>query len=282
MTATFFLSAFGDEISSELTEQFEVLKSLKIRGLDLRSALGKNVASLDRADVSQVKKICGQHGVQVACLGSPVGKSPLTEPIQMEQSRLEHLFFVGESLGVRTVRIFSFYPPDTSTNQHYDQYVPEAAERLGHLASLAHKEGFTLVLENEKGIVTDIPERCLKVLQLVNSPALRFAWDPANFIQVGVSQPVDQGWERLAPFVGYVHIKDARLEDGKVTPAGEGDGQVGELLSRLKAMGYQGTLSLEPHLQVAGHSAGFSGSEGMRVAVEALRKLMKQAGCQEI
>ena len=55
-----------------------------------------------------------------------------------------------------------------------------------------------------------------------------------------------------------------------------------ELLTRLKAMDYQGVLSLEPHLQIAGHSGGFSGSEGMRVAAQALRKLMQQVGCQEI
>jgi hypothetical protein len=54
------------------------------------------------------------------------------------------------------------------------------------------------------------------------------------------------------------------------------------MLTRLKAMEYQGTLALEPHLQFAGHSRGYSGGEGMRVAVEALRKLMAQTGCQEV
>lgn len=282
MTATFFLSAFGDEISKDQSEQLETLKSLNIRGLDLRSALGKNVAEMNDEDTRQVKAVCEQYGVQVACLGSPVGKSPLVDPIRLEQDRLERLIKVGNALGTRRVRIFSFYPSDTSTNQHYDQYVPETADRLGRLARLAEKEGFTLVLENEKGIVTDTPERCLAVLQAVNSPALRFAWDPANFIQVGVARPVDSGWDGLASYIAYVHIKDARLSDGKVTPAGEGDGQVAELLGRLKAMGYQGTLSLEPHLQIAGHSSGFSGPEGMRVAAQALRKLMEQVGCQEV
>lgn len=282
MAATFFLSAFGDEISSELTEQLETLTQLGIHGLDLRNALGKNVADMDAGDAQKVKGLCEQHGVRVECLGSPVGKSPLTEPIQFELDRLERLLQVGNILGVRRVRIFSFYPPDTSTNQHYDQYVPETANRLGTLAKLAEQEGFTLVLENEKDIVTDTPERCLAVLQAVNSKALRFAWDPANFVQVGVAQPVERGWDGLSGYIGYIHIKDALLENGRVTPAGEGDGQVAEMLTRLKAMEYQGTLALEPHLQFAGHSRGFSGGEGMRVAVEALRKLMAQTGCQEV
>lgn len=282
MTATFYLSAFADEITQDLDEQLETLVSLDIRGLDLRAAWEKNVTILDDDEVNRVKQTCDQFGIHVACLGSPVGKSPLLDPIEFEQERLEHLMAMGIVLGTRRVRIFSFYPPDTSTNLHYDQYVAASAERLTSLASLAEKEGFILLLENEKDIVTDTPERCLAVLQMVNSPALRFAWDPANFVQVGVERPTDRGWSGLEPFIQYIHIKDARLADGRVTPAGEGDGQVAELLSHLKDKNYQGILSLEPHLMFAGHSSGFSGGEGMRLAAQALRKLMTQLGCQEV
>jgi sugar phosphate isomerase/epimerase len=119
------------------------------------------------------------------------------------------------------------------------------------------------------------------VLKAVNSPHLRFAWDPANFVQVGVAGPMTRGWEMLKPYIAYVHVKDALLADGGVKPAGEGDGQVKGLLIGLKDMGYRGVLALEPHLQVAGHSGGFSGAEGMEIAAAALRKLMAEVGCQE-
>jgi sugar phosphate isomerase/epimerase len=66
-----------------------------------------------------------------------------------------------------------------------------------------------------------------------------------------------------------------------VRPAGEGDGQVKQLLTRLRAAGYDGFLALEPHLAIAGHSSGYSGPEGMAVAVEALRNVMQQAGLVE-
>jgi len=282
MSATFRLSAFGDEIDADLAEQLKTLVGLNVRGLDLRGAWGKNVAKMEDDDVARVKQICTGYGVKVACLGSPVGKSRLAEPIDFEKGNLTRLMAIGNMLDTRFIRIFSFYPDDISSNDHYDQHVPETADRLGVLAGLAEKEGFTLVLENEKGIVTDTPERCLAVLKAVNSPALRYAWDSANFVQVGVGNPVDRGWAGLQPYLGYVHIKDALLENGKVVPAGEGDGQVPEVLAHLKAMGYQGTLALEPHLKIAGHSAGFSGSEGMEIAARALRKLMAEAGCQEV
>jgi sugar phosphate isomerase/epimerase len=119
------------------------------------------------------------------------------------------------------------------------------------------------------------------VLKAVDSPALRFLWDSANFIQVGEQQVVERGWPMLGELIGYVHIKDAVLNDGHVVPAGEGDGQLALLLAKLKASGYRGVLALEPHLKIAGHSTGFSGGEGMTIAVNALRKVMAEAGCDE-
>ena len=77
----------------------------------------------------------------------------------------------------------------------------------------------------------------------------------------------------------YVHIKDAHLADESVCPAGEGDGQVRELLRKLVERNYQGVLSLEPHL--AGGSSSLSGEEAMTIAVNALRALMAEEGIAE-
>jgi len=282
MTAQFHLSAFGDEIGNDLAEQLTVLAGLNVRMLDLRSAWGINVAKMTDEDVARVRSLSAEHGVKIACLGSPLGKSPLVAAPEAEIANLKRLMVVAKMLDTRYIRIFSFYPEDISTNAHYDQHVEQAAQRLAEFARLAEQEGIILVLENEKGIVTDTPQRCLAVLKLVNSSALRAAWDPANYVQVGVERPIDTGWAGLEPYVSYVHIKDAMLADGHVVPAGEGDGQVPGLLGKLIQMDYQGILTLEPHLKIAGHSSGFSGPEGMTVAVNALRKCMAAAGCQEV
>jgi sugar phosphate isomerase/epimerase len=94
-------------------------------------------------------------------------------------------------------------------------------------------------------------------------------------VQVGVAEQVIV-IGTCSPYIGYIHIKDAKLADGSVTPAGEGDGQVKKLLLKLKANGYNGVLSLEPHLASAGKSGGFSGKDLMGVAVAALQKLLKE------
>ncbi len=280
--ATFTLSAFGDEIASDLKEQLAALRELDIHCLDMRSAWGKNVLTFTDEDVDRIGKLCAEHEVQVACIGSPIGKSPLVDPIENELANLNRIIEIGTALNCRRIRIFSFYPPDISTNVHYDQYVDEVIERLGKLAEYAQAADVELLHENEKEIVGDTLARCQALVKGVDNPHLRFLWDPANFVQVGEAQVTERGWPMLGDLTTYVHIKDAKLVDGNVHPAGEGDGQIGELLQKLVEKDYQGVLSLEPHLVFAGSSGGFSGKDYMRVAVEALRKLMDEVGCVEV
>jgi sugar phosphate isomerase/epimerase len=279
--ATFTISAFGDEIADDLQDQLAVLKELRIGYLDLRGVGGKNVLHLDDDEAAVVSQTCDDHGMAVSCIGSPIGKSPIADPIEHEAANLERIFQIAETVGTRRVRIFSFYPPDVSSNAQYDQYVDEAAARLARLADIAQRDGFTLLLENEKGIVGDTIDRCHAIMAAAGNSHLRFLWDPANFVQVNESAPTKQGWASLGAYTAYVHIKDAVLADGGIRPAGEGDGQVGELLTKLIETGYQGLLALEPHLAIAGHSSGFSGAEGMARAVDALRQLMAERGCEE-
>ncbi len=279
MTVT--LSAFGDEIAGPLEEQISVLRELNVYGLECRAAWGVNVLKLTDEQAEEVRRQCDNAGIIVRCIGSPIGKSPIVDPIEKELANLDRIIEIGEVLGTKNIRIFSFYPPDTRSNAHYDQYVPEVIDRLGKLTERASSAGYTLLHENEKDIVGDTPERCHALMSGVDSPYLRFIWDPANFVQVGVEKLTERYWDLLSPYIGYVHIKDSRLADKKVTPAGEGDGQIPELLERLKAADYSGILALEPHLKVAGHSGGFSGPEGMTLAVNALRKVMNAVGLDE-
>ena len=282
MTASFTLSAFGDEIASDLDEQLKLLSELNVPNLDFRSAWGTNIKDLSDEQVQRAKQELAAHNMHVACLGSPVGKSPIEDPIEKELANLERLAEIGRALDCTRVRIFSFYPPNREDTSTFDQYVDESIERLGKLSAIAAREGLTLVLENEKEVVGDTLARCEKLVKGVNSPNLRFAWDSANFVQCGEQHVVDRGWPMVSDYVSYVHIKDALLIDGSVVVAGAGDGQLPQLLRNLISDDYQGILALEPHLMIAGHSGGFTGADLMGKAVQALRDVMKETGAKEV
>ena len=271
------ISAFGDEITDDFEGQLQVLQRLRIPCIDVRAAWGVNCASFAAEHVSRINQLCAQYQIAVACMGSPIGKSPIQDPFSIESERLKRIGDNAHQLGARNIRVFSFYPIAGVD----DAALAASSDRLGALTAIAEANDLQLLLENEKGVVGDLPERCLRIISAINSPHLRFIWDPANFVQCGAVEQVDRNWDDLHAYIGYIHIKDARLADNSVTVAGAGDGQLLELLSRMRETGYEGVLSLEPHLLEARHSSGFSGADGMAAAVGALRELLAEAGIEE-
>ena len=79
-------------------------------------------------------------------------------------------------------------------------------------------------------MVGDTPERCRALVEGVDNPHLRYVWDTGNYPQAGVERSVDIGWPLLSEYTECVQVKDCRVADGTITVAGEGDGQVRELL----------------------------------------------------
>ncbi|UUZ86689.1 TIM barrel protein [Paenibacillus sp. P26] len=116
-------------------------------------------------------------------------------------------------------------------------------------------------------------------MQACDSPKVRAAFDPANFVQCGV-RPMTEAFPLVKDYIAYFHIKDALMESGKVVPAGEGDGELEAMIAEVKRQGYNGFLSLEPHLSAAETFQGFSGPELFVVAVRALKKPLTEAGIE--
>ncbi|MGQ9827376.1 MAG: sugar phosphate isomerase/epimerase family protein [Roseiflexus sp.] len=269
MTTDFRLSAFGDEIADDLTEQLDLLQSEGIGALEVRAVWGRGVLELTPDDLRHVRALLDVRGFVVSAIGSPIGKSPITAPRSFEQERLERAI-AAEALGTRLIHIFSFYLSADEAHIYRDEVI----ERITALTNRAAASSITLVHENESGIYGNTAERCHALLATIGSPALRAAFDPANFVQCGVHLTRD-AWPLLNDFVAHVHIKDAVFIDGSARPAGEGDGDIPALLAALHARNYRGYLTVEPHLQAVDASGVLSRVEGMRVAIRALRRLME-------
>ena len=204
----------------------------------------------------------------------PIGKSPIDQPIDEVVVDLKRVLDISEMVGTDRVRVFSFYPESDGLQS---ERVEEAISRLRILTQVASERDIVLLLENEGGLVGDVPERCAAIVEGVDSPHLRYVWDTGNYPQIGFERSVDIGWPLLSEYTQCVQVKDARISDGTITVAGEGDGQVRELLQHLRDVGYVGFLALEPHLLIAGQRGGFSGAEGMKMAADALHGLMDWA-----
>ena len=242
--------------------------------LELRSVWGTNVTLLSDAQLGTIEAELDAAGVTVSAIGSPIGKIPIRAPIKPEVERLRRVVEVAHRFGAQLVRVFSFFMPEGETPATYRQ---EVIDRMGALARVAEEGAVILAHENEKKIFGDTPERCVDLLASVASPNLQATFDAANFVQCGV-RPHTEAYPLLRPYLVYIQVKDAITATGEVVPAGQGDGEVLQTFEALRDSGFEGFVSLEPHLAEAHAYGGFSGPEAFAVAANALKGLLEEIG----
>jgi sugar phosphate isomerase/epimerase len=270
------LSGFIDEISDDFSEQCKVAAGLGLRYVEVRSAWGTNILDLDDAQLATVRETLTEHGLKASSIGSPIGKISIDDEFPPHLERMRHAVEVAKTLEAPYIRLFSFFIPDGTDP---DSWRDEALTRMSALAEAAADSDVILVHENEKDIYGDIPRRCLDIVTSVSSPKLQLAWDPANFVQVGV-RPFTEGYAMLRPYVSYIQIKDALLSDATVVVAGAGDGEVPETVRALRADGFDGFFSLEPHLGEYTAFGALSGPELFTKSWEAFTGILTSEGIQ--
>lgn len=276
MSLVWQLSGFGDEIDPDPVVQLAVLQSLGSRHIEVRSAWHTNIVALSDAQLERLRALIAERQMAVSAIASPIGKVDIDSDPDAELARLHRAIHAAHVLDARYVRIFSFYRgPGVGVEAIRD----EVLHRLRAFAGLAEREDVVLVHENEKDIYGDDPARVLDIVESVGSPALRVAWDNANFVQVGV-RPFTDGYRLLRPHLEYLQVKDAVMATGAVVPAGEGDGELLETLTALRDDGYTGFASLEPHLADQSALGGFSGPAEFGRAARAFAALTASIGVQ--
>lgn len=278
------MTGFSDEISQDIDEQFTHLNKLGISYFEPRGINGTNISLLTDEQVDELKEKMKKYGIRVSSIGSPIGKISITDPMEPHLEQLKRVIQIAKELGSQYIRVFSFFIPK---GEDPSCYRDEVMNRMKRMTAAAEQEGMILLHENEKGIYGDTALRCKEIFDEVSSPALKGVFDPANFVQCGdVTYP--DGFQLLKEHIVYMHIKDA-LADGSVVPAGKGEGHVEEILRELSEDGYQGFLSLEPHLGSFEGLADLEREDDMlrldksdsgkfTLAYESLKKILDQIG----
>lgn len=266
------LSAFADEVSQDLDEQIAILQKNGVDNIELRGVWSKKVLNLSTEEVKQIKQKIDDAGMGFSAVGSPLGKFPLDGNFaeQLEDTRKAIEF--AKILEAPYIRIFSFHiPKGDDPASHRNQVI----DWLSAMIETAEKAHVCLAHENEKGIYGDTAERCLDLYTSLENPCFTGIFDFANFVQCG-QKPYQDCWKILSDYISYFHIKDARLADGHVVPAGEGDGDMEKILQDAYARGFDNYLTLEPHLSVAEANYGRTSVELFHTAVTSLQGILQQ------
>lgn len=240
---SFILSAFADEIDAMLDAQIEGIKRHGINYIEVRGIDGKNVADYTPEEMKNVKNRIDKRNVKISAIGSPMGKIGINDDFDGHLEKFKNTLELARILETKYIRLFSFYIPD---GENPKKYRDEVLRRMSEFVKSAKGSGIILLHENEKNIYGDTAERCLDIMESIGSDILRATFDPANFVQCGETT-YPYAYEMLKEHIEYMHIKDAK-NDGTVVPSGAGIGHIKEILKNLKNRGYDGFLSLEPHL----------------------------------
>ena len=280
----FVLSAFADEIDMDLQTQMDVLKRHDINHIEMRGVNGKCVVEYSLKEIEKIKKQLDKRGFKISAIGSPLGKINITDDFKPHLELFQHTLKIADILETNYIRMFSFFIPE---GEEPDSYRDQVMNRWSQFIEEAAGTGITLLHENEKEIYGDTAQRCLDLLETMECDYFKAIFDPANFVQCGVTTYPD-AYNLLKEHIEYMHIKDALYSDKSVVPSGQGDGKIKEILTDLDEKGFEGFLSLEPHL---GSFAGLgeleksdefadlnedSGPGKFAIAAEALKKIISE------
>ena len=236
------ISGFSDEIDSCVITQFEALNRLNIKYFELRGIDGKNISTLTDEQVKELKAKMDKYGIEASSIGSPIGKVNIEDDFAEHFELFKRVVFIAKELGSKYIRMFSFYTKEGGWN---DEKREKVIKRLQTMIDYAKEQDVVLLHENEKDIYGDTIDRCLDIMETLACDNFKAVFDPANFVQSG--QDTKSAIEKLGKYIEYMHIKDS-LADGKIVPAGMGEGNVELVLKTLFEQGYAGFISLEPHL----------------------------------
>ncbi len=308
------LTGFADECANHKTavEQFAALAAVglqyySLRFIDVGNGV-KNVMKLTKSEITKLRHLEDEYGLNVSSIGSPLGKVklldvgdgtknqfiPFKKYLQRDVAKACGLAHAFES---KLIRGFSFYhPKGTDPWEH----VPQAVDQLGQIAEACHRSDLTYGLEVEANLVGQNGHLLQEIHRQVNHPALVLIFDGANISTQGYTP--DEVYEEYAAMrrgLGWLHIKDYRhptkakrtnhVDEEALknfVPADVGDSAheiilrdlrelIPKLERKLRRRGIPGVfMDMEPHVKGGGQFGGFSGPDGFGVALRGLCRVL--------
>lgn len=314
------LSGFADEASTSkrAEEQLSAMAALGLRRYTLRFVdLGdgvKNAMELSKSEIERLNQLNRDFGLDVATLGSPIGKVKLLDVDDGTQNKyvpfdqylsedVTRACDLAQSLGTKLLRGFSFYHPK---GQAPEDHLSQAVDQLGKIAELCQERGLLFGLEVEANLIGQTGQLLQQIHKKVGVSSLVLIYDAGNLLTQGYSPDESFAeYEAMKSGIGWIHIKDYRplqsstkgghIDEDALSdyrPVGRGSGVYERILrdivedtdwfaSRMKDVGLPGVLlDLEPHVRGGGQFGGFSGPDGMGVALRSLCDLLEYVGLE--
>jgi sugar phosphate isomerase/epimerase len=262
-----YLTGFADEAAPDIDGQIRATKELGWRYIESRNVNGANIHDVSEEVFEEVVGKLQDAGVQINCFGSAIANwaKSVTDPFDITLEEVKRTIPRMQRLGTKLIRIMSYAV--LSDREADDQMEEERFRRLRVMHEMFTDAGLTPVHENCMNYGGMSWQHTLRLVE--NVPGLKLVFDTGNPIFTDDRSkpkpyPKQSSWEfysHVKEHIAYVHIKDGRFveESGGLFPKmeytfpGEGDGDVVRIVKDLLDSGYEGGISIEPHLSVVHH-----------------------------
>ena len=261
-----FLTGISDEAGKAIEAQIRAHRELGWAEMEIRDVLqadGKadNLHNIPDGDFKRVEKAVKDAGMRVYCFSSRIANwgKKIDEPFDASLEEARRAIPRMKALGTRFIRIMSF----AVRADHDDQMEEERFRRLRELKKLFDDEGLTVVHENCMNYGGMGWPFMLRLIE--NVPGLKVVFDTGNPVFADDRSqprpwPKQSAWEfykKVREHIIYVHIKDGVWDEKEKKThfcfPGEGEGDVMHILHDLVKTGYDGGISIEPHMGAVYH-----------------------------
>lgn len=215
----FKIAIINDEISSNLPEIIDFLKSYSLNYVELRTLNQKNMLDHTQNELEEIYKTLKQNGISVSALASPLFKWKIKKSKELTTRNQENFFFdsnldrknkisyirkacqVAKALRTDYVRIFSTLKSIADPNYDFlqDPLLKFAIEETS-------KYNLTLLLENEPICYISSKQDLQKIIKN-KIPNLKLWLDIANIYEIGEQITLDD----ICNFkedIYYIHLKN--------------------------------------------------------------------------
>lgn len=217
-------------------------KDMGYDGIEIRGV--KNVMDVPRIPefspqrAGQTKELLERKGLSIVCLTSACY---MNVPEGTQDTVYQAIAYVdtAKDIGVKNIRVLADFSP--APNLPVDE--EHTRKTLKTVAEYAAKKDICVLVETN-GFYAD--SHRIKDLAQYAGENVGVIWDINHPYRYFNEQPQDT-IKTLGKLIRHVHLKDSKMEDGRVqyTMMGHGDLPIAESVQRLLDAGYDGSFCLE-------------------------------------
>lgn len=181
-----------------------------------------------------IKNVFAKNDVDIAVLGCYLNlANPNRELLEKTVHRyMAHIRFASW-LGCGVVGTETGAPNETysfTPECHTEEALQLFIQNVRPIVKYAEQMGVVFAIEPVYRHIVWNPKQARRVLDEIHSPNLQIIFDPVNLLDIANYQDRDEiireAIELLGPDIAMVHLKDFRIEDGKMISVGCGLGEM--------------------------------------------------------